>query len=104
MNYKDLTMEPNTLQCCRFKRGGNAYEVEYFLTKDSVCSHAIAPGHLWLVISLLSSQPQTWYVSKSVAILRQPEEVISVIVQRETMEYLVQLSSVDVEDACMVND
>jgi hypothetical protein len=102
LNYKDLAMEPNTLQYCRFKRGGNAYEVEYFLTKDPVCSHAIVPGHLWLVISLVSSQPHTWYVSKSVAILRQPAEVISVIVQRETMEYLVQLSSVEAQDACTV--
>ncbi|MGZ3838179.1 MAG: hypothetical protein ACXVMS_05865 [Flavisolibacter sp.] len=82
-------MELNTLQHCRFQYGNLEFLVEYFLTADLIEEDLVAPGLVALVVSWGKEENQKHCVTKSVALLRQPKDIIEIIVQREVL-HLVQ--------------
>lgn len=78
-------MELNTLKQCHFKSGSQQFEIDYFLTRDSIGSDPPLPEEVRLVLSIRGSQDQKHYIAKSVSIMRQPKEVIEIIVRREAL-------------------
>ena len=73
------------LQECNFNKGCQRYVVEYFLTLDRIGDTVPPHGEVWLVLSIRESEHQKHYVLKSLSILRQPKEVIDIIVRREAL-------------------
>lgn len=84
-------MKLNTLYHCCFKKGADVYQVEYFLTTGAIDNETTSKGCLWLVISVEGEENIKFHLSKSLAILKQPKEIIEVVVQRETGHFLQQL-------------
>jgi hypothetical protein len=58
------------------------------LTNDSLSEEQCNEGNVWLVISLEGDVNQKFIVSKPSSILLQPREIVEVIIQRETINYL----------------
>jgi len=77
-------MQLNTVYELRFEKG-QVYQVNYYLTTDVLTDETLAADSLWLVISIDGNEDETFYLSKPASILKQPKEVIEIIVQRETI-------------------
>jgi hypothetical protein len=58
------------------------------LTNDSLSEQHSNDGNVWLVISIEGDANQKFIVSKPSSILLQPREIVEVIIQRETINYL----------------
>ena len=56
-------------------------------------------GCLWLVVSVAGEENIKFHLSKSLVILKQPKEIVEVIVQRETWHFLQQLWATASPDA-----
>ena len=86
-------MKLNTLYHCCFKKGADVYQVEYSLTTGAIDNETTSKGHLWLVISVEGEENIKFHLSKSLTILKQPKEIVEVIVQRERWQFLQQVWS-----------
>lgn len=76
-------MELNTLKQCHFNNGSQRFDIDYFLTKDSIGGDPLLPQEVRLVLSIRGNQKR--YIAKSISIMRQPKEVIEIIVRREAL-------------------
>ena len=81
-------MQINTLYKYIFHSDTEACRIDYFLTNDSLSEQHSNEGNIWLVISLEGDENQKFIVSKPSSILLQPREIVEVIIQRETINYL----------------
>jgi hypothetical protein len=81
-------MQLNTLYQYFFHSNAEACRIDYFLTNDSLSEEPCNEGNVWLVISIEGDQNQKFIVSKPSSILIQPREIVEVIIQRETINYL----------------
>lgn len=79
-------MELNTPKQCHFDNGSHSFEIDYFLTRDNIGGDSPLPEQVRLVLSVQGSQKH--YITKSVSIMKQPEEVIEIIVRREALAFL----------------
>ena len=81
-------MQLNTLYQYIFRSDTETFRIDYFLTTDTFSDQSNSEGNVWLVISLEGEVKQKFLVSKPSSILHQPKEIIEVIIQRETNNYL----------------
>lgn len=81
-------MELNSVYEFYFDKGSQQYEVNYFFTVDKIKNTAPLPGEIWLVITVRTEENQNLYVPKSLSILRQPKEIVEIIVRREALVLL----------------
>lgn len=91
LEHKIKPVKLNTLYHCCFKNGADVYQVEYSLTTGAIGNETTSEGHLWLVVSVEGEENIKFHLSKSRTILKQPKEIIEVIVQREAGRFLQQL-------------
>jgi hypothetical protein len=81
-------MQLNTLYQYLFHSDAEPCRIDYFLTTDSLSEQHNNDGNVWLVISIEGDANQKFIVSKPSSILLQPREIVEVIIQRETINYL----------------
>lgn len=86
-------MEVETIHQYCFKRGSETCSVEFFLSTKAMGHQINEPGKIWLFISVKGNEEHKFCLPKSIDILRQPKEIVRVIVKRETLHYLQRLST-----------
>jgi hypothetical protein len=81
-------MELNTLHQYCFKKGTVVYNVDYFLTTDTITAQSLHERNLWLVVAIAGEDKHRFCLSKPVDLAKQPKEIIEIIVRRETLAHL----------------
>ena len=81
-------MQVNTLYPYAFHKEGELYTTEYFMTTDSIDNQLPAKGSVWIVVAVEGEERHVFHLPKPSGILKQPREIIEIIIQREVMRFL----------------
>jgi len=78
-------MELNRVYELCVNKGSQQYAVDYFFTVDKINDTSPSPGEIWLVIAVRGDEEHHCCVPKSLSFIRQPEEIVAIIVRREAL-------------------
>ncbi len=82
-------MQLNTLHPYRFDKEEENFFVRYSLSFESPLDQRPAPlGNVWLIITIDGITERSLQLSKPFSLLRQPKEIVEIVVQREAWHYI----------------
>ena len=86
-------MQLNTLCQFSFHKDGEFYSTEYFVTTDSMDNQTLPKGSVWIVVAVEGEERQIFHQSKPSGILKQPREIIEIIIQREVVRFMQSIAA-----------